>query len=843
MGETAGPGARFFRFLGDGDEVITVFPESRKVLRGNNELDVGRSCFDLLLFLLQNPGRPIGQDELVKGAWPRVSVSLTTLRSHVSRLRSSIGTEVIATVKHGYQFAAAVEQVSNEAAQPPPPIPEPESWSALPPLPVPRGPLIGRDDDIPRLVELARQHRAVTVIGPGGVGKTSLVLEAARELAPLYPDGVVYIDLARARTPVAVATATARALGLSFGARTQLAQILAAAIGRRRLLLIYDTCEYVVAPVAELVTRLTTSCPGLGGLAVSQKVVPIPGAELLRLHPLTLDQAVVLFLARLGDQRTDLDLEAINIICRRVDALPLVIEMVAGVARSFGLARVRAGLADRFAMLSEPELRVGPERHQTLAAVLEWSYGLLGPSEQRAFRRLGVLAGTISGDAAIAILGAVDSGLSHWQLLTLLRRLADSSLIFAGGDGSEPRYFMLETVQQFALDKLAESGETEAAAAAHAQYFTELFHNAEIAAESMPDAAWLKAYAPELENARLARDWLLGSPTRLALTVKFLAGAGPLWLRLGLAAELRPTLEHVLVLLPEDSPDQDRAALLRVAGMLWRLADRARANSLSRQAADLYRKLADTNNLAGVLTSIGGDLNYFGQYMEAKQALHEAGAAMQAPLTGKTGIRLLNELGTCSLLLGELDDASRHFTAMRHVARQLKDSVREGIALFNLGEVEFRLDAVSEAIELATQSAAVFRNAGQVAYLGWPLLNTAAYYLLQGDAETARVHALEAFPLVSSAGGYWLRIFFQVWALITAREGHYQAAARLSGFVDAEYVRTGEGRQPLEAAVNDHLATLLSRELTSAEIAVARRQGGRWSEDDAAEIVRRDSMV
>jgi predicted ATPase/DNA-binding winged helix-turn-helix (wHTH) protein len=831
------------------NSVMLLDPVTRSAVADGSPLPLTPKSFDILFILARAAGELVSTKDLTRQAWGRDVVNPAAIAKQFHALRGVLGPDAIITVPtRGYQLAAKVESVVTTAHS---------AYQLLPrPLPASASPLVGRDEEVNQLVALCRgevedhwsDSRKVLVVGPGGVGKTAVVLEAARAMAHDFPNAVAYVDLTQAHSASEVAAETGRALGLSFGGRAEFATLLAARVGQQTLLLILDTCEYVAAAVADLINIVHQTCPRVTIIAVSQRVLQIQASAIISLRPLPTEDACRLFNLRVagGDSLRAPDSALTIEIVSNLDGRPLVIEMVAARARAYGLSVVRKGLSDLVRMLSSSGSSL-PEgtatRHRGLKEILDWSYGLLDAKEQEAFRRLSIFCGLISVDGAIAVLAAFGQDLSEWDLLALLRRLADCSVLIPTGNPGEPVYRMLESIAEYGRGRLEQSDETNQAADAHARFFIARFETAEVAAEKMSDVAWLATYGPDLDNLRAARDWLSLSRERSTLAVKLFASAGPLWLRLGLAAEIRPAVDHLVTTVSQFVEAPDRALLLRTSGMLWRPSNRDRATALTGGAADLYRQLDQPHRLVSVLTSLGADLNATGQYQAAQGLLREAVSIIHTAYVPKTLIRLHNELGVCALQLGDLRDAERQFVTMRHIARGIDDLSRQGIALINLAEVQFRLDDVNDAIDLCQSAIDILVDKSSDSLRGAALLNSGSYNLLADRPEVARPKIIEAFSCLCTSGGYWLLSCVQAFALLCALKGDVRDAIQLAGFVDSQYDRSGERRQYLEVAIYQKLIELCHQSLSPAAVTSGHLKGERWQEDEACQVVRQRFML
>jgi predicted ATPase/DNA-binding winged helix-turn-helix (wHTH) protein len=445
---------------------VVVEPRARRVLIGNEPARVGARAFDVLQALIEHRERVVGKDELLARVWPGMVVEENNLEVHISSLRKVLGAQVIATVPgRGYRFTAPVDAKNIDdivlgtgfAREPAGNLP-----SSLPTL-------HGRDADLARLQSLVQSHRLVTLTGPCGVGKTRLALAVARSLQHHFAQGAWVADLEDISDPSLLATTVARAAGLSPLEPHELP----ARLRGRHMLLVLDNCEHMVSAVSRLAQALVAQAPPVHVVVTSQELLRAQGERLFRLQPLTVARqadpeqalasgAVALFVDRVesllpGFELTGQQVADVIEICRRLDGLPLAIEMAAARVPLLGIAGLRQRLDERFQVLrggARPTLR----RHQTLRKAMDWSYGLLNAGERAVFRRAAVFVGGFTlGDAQRALAG---EGLDEWDVLDHLGSLVDKSLVMA--DSNElPCYRMLETVQAYALDKLREAGESE----------------------------------------------------------------------------------------------------------------------------------------------------------------------------------------------------------------------------------------------------------------------------------------------------------------------------------------------------------------------------------------------
>jgi predicted ATPase/class 3 adenylate cyclase len=393
---------------------------------------------------------------------------------------------------------------------------------------------VGRQAEIRSLRETLAGNRLVTLTGAGGVGKTRLALEIAAELAGEFGNGVCYVDLASITHPDLVPVTVARALGLPDQPGRSTMDTLLRFVRDRQMLVVLDNCEHLLDACAALVAALLGAAPRLTLLATSREPIGVTGEATWRVPSLSLaDEAVELFterarLAQADFTVTDDNAAAVAEICRRLDGIPLAIELAAARVRALSLTEILDGLRDRFRLLTGGS-RIAVRRQQTLHASVDWSHALLTETERALFRRLAVFLGGFDLDAAQAV--ADNGDMQRFQVLDVLTLLVDKSLVVAEKASSRTRYRLLETVRQYALEKLGESGEADAVRSHHRDHFTEL-----AALRDTPGRAdyerRLEQAEIEMDNLRAAFGWSLeNSDIELALALA--SSLQPLWLTRG----------------------------------------------------------------------------------------------------------------------------------------------------------------------------------------------------------------------------------------------------------------------------------------------------------------------
>jgi len=464
---------------------------SRELTADGVPAPVGNRALEVLSVLIEAGGELVSKGELLSRVWPTTTVEENNLQFQISSLRKALGEDrdAIKTVSgRGYRFVAETTFEYRGAAPKPhgrgpevhasPVIrlreaPHPNN------LPAPTSDIVGREAHLSTVATLVEANRLVTLVGAGGIGKTRLAIEVARRLSSTFEDGVWIAELAPLSDSALVLSAVASALGLGDAS----AERLAGALGSKRLLLVLDNCEHVIEAAAALAEALLHADARLHVIATSREPLRAEGEWVYRVPPLDLPPegpigldeapqygATKLFIERIraADPAYRFDARAAAaaaVICRRLDGIPLAIELAASRATSLGVEILAARIDDRLSLLTEGR-RTAPARHQTLRATLDWSYELLTEPERTLMRRLAVFIGDFTLDAAARVMAADE--IAAQEVVKTLASLVAKSLVAADLGGPVSRYRLLETMRAYSLDRLIDSGEFEAVAGRHA---------------------------------------------------------------------------------------------------------------------------------------------------------------------------------------------------------------------------------------------------------------------------------------------------------------------------------------------------------------------------------------
>jgi predicted ATPase/DNA-binding SARP family transcriptional activator len=724
-------------------------------------------------------------------------------------------------------------------------------------VPRPLTALIGRLEEVREVRRRLEDARLVTLTGPGGVGKTRLAIQVATDLTGDCPDGVWFVDLGALRDGSLVDQAVATAIEVREQRGRSLLHTLRDALRTRHLLLVLDTCEHVVEGCAHLAETLLHACPHLCFLATSRQPLGLTGEILFRVPSLSLppvnaplspdhlleSEAIRLFVERAIAAVPEFALTPRNAaatlqVCRRLDGIPLAIELAASRLGVMTVEQVAERLDQRFDLLSRGS-RTALPRHQTLRATMDWSHELLTDAEQTLLRQLSVFAGRFSLAAAEAVCGEPDDRcqmsdvsrkgdpslltsdirhLSSVAVVDLLTSLVEKSLVtIEGGDG-EARYRLLDATREYALEALLQSGEWEAVRRRHATYFREFAERARPFLYGPQQAEWLDRLETVHRNVCEALTWFTRPSATAADTVHSLHLAMAMarfWWNRGYLSEHRSWLTKILAWTevivgavggPEPSPTS--AAALEDAGNLARYANRyEEARALLEASLAIYEQLGDERGCARALDSLG--------YLAAKQedpataaALHERSLPRWRKLDDPVGIaRACNGLGSALCALGEPVRARDLHQESLALYRKLGDRLMIGLSCSQLGVALYGLGDFAAARVHLEEALQIMRELGNHQMAAWALHHLAATTLALGTREEARAFYLQGMAFFAEQeypGGLTdcLRGLAQI-------EADTERSARLLGASEALRTAIGASFQhPFRAPFERHLAAL-----------------------------------
>jgi predicted ATPase/DNA-binding winged helix-turn-helix (wHTH) protein len=610
----------------------------RVLLEGDRQVRLGSRAFDILAALVERAGQVVGKEELIGRAWPETFVEESNLKIQISALRRALGDGqgdnryVITVPGRGYNFVAPVR------VDEPPRVPLPVTIASagVHNLPLALTRMIGREDAVATLVSRLSRERLLTVVGPGGVGKTTVALAVAERMIADYEHGVWVIDLAPLADPRLVPSTVATVLGLEVRSENPLAGLIAG-LRDKRMLLLLDNCEHVIDAAASLAAAVLSGVPQVHILATSREPLGVAGEREHRLAPLGSPPtssgltaaeamafpAVQLFVERVSAvvedfALTDANAAPIAEICQRLDGLPLAIEFAAPRVEVLGVEGLAAGLDQSLPLLTARR-RTSTPRHRTMRTVIDWSYGLLSEDEQRFFRALGIFAGGFTVEAAaVVVTGAAET---PCDAIDRLADLVAKSLVVADVSRTEPRFRLLDMTHAYAIEMLDKRGERERIARAHAKYYRNVFAPAEGEAATRQTDEWLADYAREIDNLRAALDWAFSPGGDRSAGVALVVAAIPVWLQLSMVDECRSRVEQALALVARETPidarDEMKLQSALSASLLYTKGATPAAGQASATAMRLAESLGDTEYQLRALWELWVHRNNTGEYAAA----------------------------------------------------------------------------------------------------------------------------------------------------------------------------------------------------------------------------------
>jgi predicted ATPase/DNA-binding winged helix-turn-helix (wHTH) protein len=603
------------------DEVISFGPfrlsaAQRLIEREGVPLHLGGRALDILIVLVEQAGEVVSKNDLMARVWPGVTVDEGSLRVHVAALRKALGdgesgARYLTTLTgQGYCFVAPISRSSA-----PRPLETVASKSGqthnLPTLPTR---MVGRDLTVQEISEQLKTERFVTIVGPGGIGKTTVAVSVGYELLTEFAGAVQFLDLGPLNDPLLIPGTVASALGLPVQSADPTRGLIGFLRGKR-MLLILDSCEHVIETAAALAERIFEEAPQVHILATSRESLRVEGEHVHRLSPLgsppddagltaaqALDfPAVQLFVERaIASGRrfelNDADAPVVAEICRRLDGIALAIELAAGRAYAYGIQETLVLLNDRFKLLWEGR-RTALPRHQTLRATLDWSYDLLSKLERSILCRLSVFVGVVTLEGARAV--ATGDDVDETEVVTVLVGLVAKSLISADTSVPATRYRLLDTTRAYASAKLSESGEAGEVKRRHASYFLDLLERVDGYSFTPLQAKSFAIFADQLGNVRTALEWCFSERGDGVLGVALAAASAPLFLEMSLLTECHRWTERAVAALDDANRgtrrEMDLHAALGLSLMFTRGNSEQVGNSLLR-GLELAEQLGDLHS-------------------------------------------------------------------------------------------------------------------------------------------------------------------------------------------------------------------------------------------------------
>lgn len=828
-----------------------------QLLRDGREIALRPKSFDLLRYLVAHPDRLILKDELMAELWPNVVVTDDSLTRCISEVREALGDRsqsAIRTVpRRGYRFMLPVRTLQEPGVAP---VQSPSAGRRPDQDPGPLPP-IGRDADLAALDALAHEHRLVSLVGPGGVGKSRLArwwLWLHRDDAD---DGMAWVDLAFAGDAEALIGSVAAAFGASVAGSDGLRSLLAA-VGHLKLTVVLDNAEHLIAEVAHLAEALHGHARGLRVLVTSQAPLGLAGEAVLRLAPLDLppvgtpvDKALgygalelLVQRARAADARfvlTEQNVAAAIEVCRRLDGMPLAIELAAARLPLFGMAGLANVLDERLRVLVQvgAQARDAPPRHRTLNAAMHWSHSLLASAEQALFRRLAVFAGTFTLDlaqqvAAGPVVGA-EVQLDGWGVADALASLIERSLV-AAEPADPPRWRLLETARLFAQQCLDASGEAAALRQRHARVTRERFERArrELLGGQLGFDDWRAARMPELPDARSAFEWACSHDAETAIAL----AAAIAHLQAGeFAQECRAMIERTEGLLSESLAPQARARWLHQAALAFAAEQPARAHRWAQEAVDLHRSLGDTLELYLALCAY---LYWRPQSEDPAEAARHADevARIERP-DWPASVRAEGANALACWLVDErrFDEALEARRRSVQLLQRCGHAVREVRVQASLLDSLLGAGCVEEAIERGRELVGRLAGSRIIGNVPALRLNFAAALLRRGaDADLEQAHEIGRQSWPQAIALDWQAYWADYLAQLAAQSGRARAAAQLLGYSDAGYRKLGAHRDFNEQHAAQRAADLAIAALGEDEFAALRHAGETLSDDDIAAI-------
>jgi predicted ATPase/DNA-binding winged helix-turn-helix (wHTH) protein len=612
---------------------------SERVLRRHGEvLPLGDRALDILICLAECPGEVIAKKELIDHVWPDVTVEEGSLRVHVAAIRKALddgqsGNRYIANIKgRGYSFVGTVVPLARSTES------RNERSRHQGRLPVRPIMMIGRDSMLSEVRNYLREERFVTLLGPGGIGKTTIAVAVGQAIAEEFGGEVYFVGLGSLAGPDLVVRAIGTSLGLVLKSNEPSLELVDL-IRSRKLLIILDNCEHVIKAVASIAEQLFQEAGQVHLLATSRELLRVEGEHCYRVDPLnfppaeseqtadavTRYPAVQLFIERVAARGsnfvlTDREAPFVADLCRKLDGVPLAIELAAGPVAALGIRGTLVDLASRLELLKRGR-RTAVPRHQTLKATLDWSYDLLSGVERIVFRRIARFVEHFSLEGARHVAG--EQGFDDGEIFNAIAGLVEKSLIVTRVDQGEPQYRLLATTRAYALGRLEEHGEFDEISLRHAEYVIQELESQKEIRSALPKAERVAAYSWQLSNVRSALEWSFGSHGNNEIATKLAVSSARLFMELALLIEWRPWAERALARLEDQHKKRNLACeLLLLDGLFlyssW-TTDIRQALHVAARGQRVALKTQDPDDMARAESMVGFANQLAGNHLVAQR--------------------------------------------------------------------------------------------------------------------------------------------------------------------------------------------------------------------------------
>jgi predicted ATPase/DNA-binding SARP family transcriptional activator len=678
---------------------------------------------------------------------------------------------------------------------------------------------VGREQEIARVKQLLKGNRLLTLTGAGGIGKTRLGLQVAADVLAQYPDGVWLVELAGLTDPQLLPRIISNTLGVRQKPGRTLLSTLDEYLRVRRMLIVFDNCEHLVETVATVIEHLLSRSPELHILATSRQALDLAGEAVWQVSALSLPsssqpagdtnlleyEAVQLFVDRVSSSNpkwalTEQNEPAVARLCRRLDGIPLALELAAARVKILTVEEIVAKLDDRFDLLFSGSRTVMP-RHQTLRAAIDWSYSLLQLAERTLLHRVSVFAGGWTLAAAESI--CAGDGIESCAVLTLLSHLIDKSLVIVEPQGAESRYRLLETIRQYAAEKVRNSEEWSRISARHLDWFLQLAEQSDLAFSSPEQGFWFRRLEVERDNLGAALQWSLQEARDADKGLRLCVALWRFWQAHGYVSEGRRWFDLALSLPDASSKSFQAKAFHGASALACMQGDFEHARAYIDQSLALQRETENRHGIAHELHRLGIIAYYVGDYHRATM-LQEETLALCYELGDQCGIaRAVNGLGIIALDRGDYDQAVSKFEECLAVYRQLGHVLGVMGTLNNLGETARRQSDIDRAETLLQESLKLAKELGDKGWIARAMHILGNIAMDRGDYKLAGQMFKNALVILREIEDVIIMYVLEGLACMAAAQGEAARALRLAEAATVQREATRLSRAPADQCALD----------------------------------------